>query len=661
MCAFFCRSYHNRRFPSAFLRWAWMGMLALALGLVAAGPARATAPDIRIPEAGTAGDTGGLRIGVDLPKAKVYLDGELEGLAHPGRPLVRPVLPAGPVRVTVRADGVPVQRRELTIRPGEMAEVRFRLRPRPPEVRRHLAAATAALSAGRLSTPPKDNAVFHFRAALDREPDLPEARGGLRQVLAAHQQRAAQAETEGAFGAALQEYRAALSVARFLAEDTGADLAPEMDDLAAGRDRAARLARPVAELLREADDLFRRERYLAPPEANAFDRYRAVLVKDPDNAHARERIREMAERYSRLARDTASEDLARAATYHRNRARLLTFLREELGISVDRNAVSATQERAKTLRERAAAAEALAREGDTFFIARRMLTPARGNAFEKYRAALELDPTNRRARERLGEMVAFYRQRAVAAFDSGRLEPAWTGYRRMETVAAFAGSVLSDPGMSAAAAEARERRASLEMAAERVEAGDRYRAEGRWTAPPEACAVSAYREALFHHPGNVAALAGLREMMRALTETAVSAEAGGRLASAAAALSRYVAVARVAAAATDDPTVRTALWEAENRIARLTARHRQRRLRQLRNRLDQYLMTYRELTKREERETNVAGQVVPVLRQLVETLDGLEALYESLPASGTAEKLDRLRQTRAALKREIAARAEKAF
>jgi hypothetical protein len=636
-------------------------MVVLALGGMAVGPARATAPDIRIPEAGAAGDAGGLRVGVDLPKAKVYLDGELEGLAHPDRPLVRSVLPAGPVRVTVRADGVPVQSRELTIRPGERAEVQFRLRPRPPEVRRHLAAATAALSAGRLSTPPKDNAVFHFRAALDREPDLPEAREGLRRVMAAHRQRAAQAEAEGAFGPARREYRAALSVAQFLAAAAGADLDQEMADLAAGRDRAARLVRPVADLLQEADDLFRRERYLAPPEANAFDRYRAVLVKDPDNAHARERIREMAERYGRLAPDTASEDLARAATYHRNRARLLTFLREELGVSVDRDAVSTAQERAETLRARAAAAEALAREGDTFFIARRMLTPARGNAFEKYRAALERDPTNRRARERLGEMVGFYRQRAVAAFDAGRLEPARTGYRRMETVAAFADSVGSDPGMSAAAAEARDRLASLEIAAERVEAGDRYRAEGRWTTPPEACAVSAYREALAHHPGNRAALAGLREMMRALTDTAVSAEAGGRLASAAAALSRYVAVARGAAAATDDPTVRTALAEAEKRIARLTARDRQRRLRELRNRLDQHLATYRALTEREGQETNVAGRVVPVLRQLVETLDGLEALYESLPASGTVKKLDRLRETRAALEREIAARAEKAF
>jgi hypothetical protein len=627
-----------------------------------AGPARAAAPDIRIPGAEPgSGETGGLRVVVDLPAVKVYLDGELAGLAHPDRPLVRPVWPAGEVRVAVRAEGVEESEQTVTVRPGETAEARFRIRPRPPEVRRHLAQGAAALAQGRLSAPAEGSAVYHFRRALALEPELPEAREGLREVLTAHRRRGEAAESAGAFPRAQAEYRAGLKVARLLAGEADPALSGEFEALTAGRDRVGLLARPSEELLRKADGLFDRERYLAPPGENAFELYRAVLVQSPENAHARARIRDMAERYAKLSAQRAAEDLSRSAEYARNRARLLRFMRDELAVPVDPAEIAASQSRAETFARRAAAAEVLALEGDAFLVAQRLLTPERGNAFQKYRDALAEDPTNRRARERLGEMAAFYRERAESAFEAGEMAPARQAYERVSLVAEFAGSVFFNPEIDAAAEAARRSLLALETAAERVAAGDRRRAEGRWVRPEGDSALSAYREALERHPGNLRALSGLRTMMTALNETAEAAAASGRPGEAAEALTDFILVARAAADFQAEPGLREAAETAEIRIGELRIERRNQRLFRLRERLDQDLDRYRDLTAREIEDDNVAGQVAPVLRRMVETLGDLAAIYDELPGPEMEKKRDRLRQTRRTLERELRARAEKAF
>lgn len=53
----------------------------------------------------------------------------------------------------------------------------------------------------------------------------------------------------------------------------------------------------IEELLRQADQYFNRQQFTTPPEANAFDLYQEVLRQDPDNAHARNKIGQMAQTY----------------------------------------------------------------------------------------------------------------------------------------------------------------------------------------------------------------------------------------------------------------------------------------------------------------------------------------------------------------------------
>jgi len=53
----------------------------------------------------------------------------------------------------------------------------------------------------------------------------------------------------------------------------------------------------LQEVLAQADRYFEQNQFTTPPEANAYDLYREVLQRDPENAHAQKRIKQMARTY----------------------------------------------------------------------------------------------------------------------------------------------------------------------------------------------------------------------------------------------------------------------------------------------------------------------------------------------------------------------------
>lgn len=55
--------------------------------------------------------------------------------------------------------------------------------------------------------------------------------------------------------------------------------------------------RTIDELLKQGDQYFNRQQFTTPIDANAFDLYQEVLRKDPNNAHARKKIDQMAQTY----------------------------------------------------------------------------------------------------------------------------------------------------------------------------------------------------------------------------------------------------------------------------------------------------------------------------------------------------------------------------
>ncbi len=57
----------------------------------------------------------------------------------------------------------------------------------------------------------------------------------------------------------------------------------------------------IQELLAQADDYFIRQQFTTPPGENAFDLYMQALEQEPENAHARKRIAQIAKTYKRWA------------------------------------------------------------------------------------------------------------------------------------------------------------------------------------------------------------------------------------------------------------------------------------------------------------------------------------------------------------------------
>ncbi|MBD3307008.1 DUF1566 domain-containing protein [candidate division KSB3 bacterium] len=63
----------------------------------------------------------------------------------------------------------------------------------------------------------------------------------------------------------------------------------------------------IQALLTQADAYFYRQQFTTPPEANAYDLYRQVLQRDPDNAHAQQRIQQMAKTYKAWAENASAQ------------------------------------------------------------------------------------------------------------------------------------------------------------------------------------------------------------------------------------------------------------------------------------------------------------------------------------------------------------------
>lgn len=74
----------------------------------------------------------------------------------------------------------------------------------------------------------------------------------------------------------------------------------------------------LQELLSKADQYFYQQQFTTPPDANAYDIYRQVLQRDPENDHALERINQMAKTYKVWAdRAYRQGDYQKAKIYYR--------------------------------------------------------------------------------------------------------------------------------------------------------------------------------------------------------------------------------------------------------------------------------------------------------------------------------------------------------
>ncbi len=608
-------------------------------------------------------NTGSLEIHVDMPDVKVYLNGNIEGLAHPDRPLKRPYFPAGEVTITVRTRDIPSRSRTVRVSPGETVRADFFLLADSPAVKQKINRADRLFRQNRLISPPGKNAFDLYRQVLSADRTHAAAREGLQKVLEALKKRGDQSFQTKAYAEAGRHYRdylSALDKVRPILEDPA---------LAAVEERMTRririlnhLDRPQDRLLAEADRLFDRRRMVTPENENAFDLYRSVLAVDPGNRHARNRIYDMIRFYGMLGQNTEADNLRRAIQYYRNGRMVVRYVTDTFG---DRALKDGKDfgERIAELEERISAAEKLSDEGDRYFIAQRFTTPEQGNAFERYKAALALDPTHANARQRLREMIAFYMEQGDTAYDAGDHAAARPYYRQGGQVAEYALTVMNDETIRGIHTRVRMRLDRLDRVALLIQEADVYYRQQQYTEPEEENALNLYRAVLDIYPENRYALDRIRKMMDHFSRQGKTAEQQGDLKTALALYHQHRQIAADLLARTEDEKFRRNIDDIRKRIDDLEQKMKTVRLQETRQNLDRHLELYQALRIKEGEHQNVAREIVAVMNAIHRELTTLETLYQEALEEGEdiQDQIDHVRQVRRELEVDLSARTGKAF
>jgi hypothetical protein len=183
----------------------------------------------------------------------------------------------------------------------------------------------------------------------------------------------------------------------------------------------------ITSLLALAEEDFEASRLLAPAKTNALARYQEVLVLEPDRAEAKAGIERIvatlmqvatvleesrkyaeAERYldeaerivpgSKAVVDARTALAEAKAEYEQELQRASQAKREHAEAEAKRRAEQERQEQI----------EALLADADEDLKARRLTSPPRVNAFERYQSVLALDPDNEAAHEGLLKIVERY-------------------------------------------------------------------------------------------------------------------------------------------------------------------------------------------------------------------------------------------------------------
>ncbi|MCB1915655.1 MAG: protein kinase [Rhodocyclaceae bacterium] len=454
-------------------------------------------------------------------------------------------------------------------------------RARQARIDELLASAKAALRAGRLGPPVRDNAVERYRAVLALDGANAAAREGLGTIIARHLQAAEKAIAAGEFARARDRIDAAGQIDG--EADGIEDALARLADAERSAAEEARQAR-IAALLGGAAKALEAGRLSPPTADNALDGFRAALELDPDNEAARHGVERVLQAHLRLALQAGdSEDFARAREQLEAAAQIDGDAPE---VSVARariaGAARARDERVAAERARAARIERLLKDASAALADGRLVAPQGDNALEGYRAALALEAADADARAGLERVAAALLARGREAVSSEQLERARSDFDVVESIdPATAGLAAARTRLAAAEGAAEQRRAAELARAKRVEqlllAASRALAAGRLSAPDDDNAADRYREVLSLDADNAAARKGIVEILESHLARGRAAIAAGELERAEA---DFDAVARIDRNAGGLADARRRLEEARQRQALQQAEAERQRVRE---------------------------------------------------------------------------------
>lgn len=239
----------------------------------------------------------------------------------------------------------------------------------------------------------------------------------------------------------------------------------------------------IMQLLNTADAYFQRTFYTEPEGRNALSLYKQVLERDPGNQHALEKIYTMADNYKLWGeRDDRQQEYLRARQYYERYLLIAEYLRTTYYAPQVTQGIHVVQQRLQQLELLApppthptslpsppilptatptptpsplpptptptptvkptptptvSLVDQLLERAEACFERKQYTTPDKNNAFDQYKAVLQIDPSNQHARSRLYDIANIYKDWGDSAYAQQNCPKAQTYYARYLSVTQY--------------------------------------------------------------------------------------------------------------------------------------------------------------------------------------------------------------------------------
>ena len=301
----------------------------------------------------------------------------------------------------------------------------------------------------------------------------------------------------------------------------------------------------IGQLLDQANQYLSQGRLDGPPGQNPIDLYKRILEIDPNNEAAQFGLERIVDKYADYA-ETAlqKKDFSMAWRYIGAGERVLPKTKRMANIMAKLEDAVQTEPAGKAKPGQTSAPqpaptaakvlssaqkEKLARllnTADKLLAGGSLTTPKGKNAYEKYLAALDIDPDSQAAKKGLEQIVGKYAGLVDSRINAGDYDLAKVYLKRAIKVSPEDPRVVELAEKLAAATgggEPKPAKPAVDPAVSQLLAkADKFLEQGRYVAPPGNNAYENYRQALKLDPGNQAARKGLDRIVGKYAEVVES-------------------------------------------------------------------------------------------------------------------------------------------
>ncbi len=303
----------------------------------------------------------------------------------------------------------------------------------------------------------------------------------------------------------------------------------------------------------------------------------------------------------------------------------------------------------------------LIHEGDRLMERRQYTIPREENAFDRYRAALGMDPSQPAARERIRQLARIYKSLGDAALAAEETLKAEQLYQRYAAVAAYAAETLGMTDLQPELSAIRDRLSALgrqgRSVAELTRLATDHELAGRYALPEGENALWAYRKVLALEPRNSRVRERIDAMLKIVKLKGDAALKQKDYADAIDLYRQYLAI-EPSASHDRDPILDIQTTEVRDRLRAAENLRVIEGLNRNKETFSRDLAAYRDLRDRENRGDPVGPDIIAALTTLIPRLRDVESAYGKLSASPVdlSEPQARARAIREELEKELAIR-----